>query len=64
MENTSERARFIEVACNHYEIVKKAQAAYYERKRQVLRDAGTYRGPGRPRKLTQAQVQVQPPLKE
>ena len=42
--------KYITTACNHYENMKKAQTAYYERKRQDKKEAGTYRGRGRPRK--------------
>ena len=35
----------------HYEAMKKAQAKYLEKKRDALKEAGTYRGRGRPRKV-------------
>lgn len=37
-------------ALRHYEAVKRAQKAYRERKRQMMKDAGIYKGPGRPKK--------------
>jgi hypothetical protein len=40
----------IATALKHYEAVKRASNAYYERKRQAKKDAGTYRGRGRPKK--------------
>jgi len=40
----------MEAALRHYEAMKRAQKAYRERKRQALKDAGIYKGPGRPRK--------------
>ena len=39
-----------EVAIRHYANLRKAQHAYNERQRQAKKDAGTYRGRGRPRK--------------
>jgi len=39
-----------EVAMRHYANLRKAQHAYNERQRQAKKDAGTYRGRGRPRK--------------
>jgi hypothetical protein len=42
--------RNMEVALRNYENQKKANRAYYERKRQAKIEAGTYRPPGRPPK--------------
>ena len=44
-------AKTIAAALRHYECVKKCMRAYHERKRQEKKDAGTYRGRGRPRKI-------------
>jgi hypothetical protein len=50
--DTAAIVKYITTACNHYENMKKAQTAYYDRKRQDKKDAGTYRGRGRPRKTS------------
>lgn len=41
----------ITAALKHYEAKMKANTKYYEKKREAQRDAGTYRGRGRPRKV-------------
>lgn len=40
----------IEKALRHYESMRRASAAYYERKRQTKIADGTYKGRGRPKK--------------
>lgn len=40
----------VDVALRHYEALRNAQLNYLERKRQAKKEAGTYRGRGRPRK--------------
>jgi hypothetical protein len=42
----------IEKALRHYESMRRASAAYYERKRQGKIEDGTYRGRGRPKKAS------------
>lgn len=42
----------IEKALRHYESMRRASAAYYERKRQGKMADGTYKGRGRPKKET------------
>ena len=41
----------IAIALRHYENMKKAMNSYQERKRQAKKENGTYRPPGRPRKV-------------
>lgn len=41
----------IAIALRHYESMKKAMNSYQERKRQAKKENGTYRPPGRPRKV-------------
>lgn len=53
--------KYITSACNHYENMKKAQLAYYERKRQDKKESGTYRGRGRPRKVKSSDESGSPP---
>jgi hypothetical protein len=53
--------KYITSACNHYENMKKAQTAYYERKRQDKKESGTYRGRGRPRKVIPSDESGSPP---
>ena len=42
----------IEKALRHYESMRRASSAYYERKRQSKIADGTYKGRGRPKKET------------
>ena len=42
----------IEKALRHYESMRRASAAYYDRKRQGKIADGTYKGRGRPKKET------------
>jgi hypothetical protein len=40
----------VDAAVKHYQALLRAKKAYDERQRQAKKDAGTYRGRGRPRK--------------
>lgn len=43
----------IETALSYYDMVRNAQKAYYNRLRDKKKEAGTYRGRGRPRKVVE-----------
>jgi hypothetical protein len=47
----------VEKALRHYDNMRKASAAYYDRKRQMKKDDGTYKGKGRPKKPSAIFVQ-------